>query len=68
MQNKLNFKFYAICCRSVWEQGVPISAACAFRLVEGISFILFNISKGTAFQYQGVANCDFLKLARYNLH
>ena len=68
MQNKLNSKFYVICSRSVWKQGVPIPAACAFRVVEGISFILFNISKGTALQYRGVTNCGFWKLVRYNLH
>ena len=40
----------------------------ADQTVEGICIILSNISKGTAFLRQGVTNCDFRKLVRYNLN
>ena len=40
----------------------------ADQTVVGICIILSNISKGTTFLHQGVANCDFRKLVRHILN
>ena len=40
----------------------------ADQTVKEIYIILSNISKGTAFLHQGVTNCGFRKLGRYDLN
>ena len=40
----------------------------ADRTVKGRYIILSDISKGTAYLHESVTNCDFRKLARYNLY
>lgn len=46
-----------------------MSKSKADQTLEGMYiYILSNISKGTTLLRKGVTNCDFQKLARYNLN